>query len=115
MSGKKVESSKKPYCVCRFGLDSIDSNCQKNWYECLSTEGRNAFQLFAAGTTQSVCSYGVCVSPIGNEFWDFIGGVGTYAQFIDAVNAMGKNYHERIYREYLGIEPPHTPEDYLLR
>ena len=52
---------------------------------------------------------------IGNEFWDFIGGVGTYAQFIDAVNAMGKNYHERIYREYLGIEPPHTPEDYLLR
>ena len=73
MSGKKVESSKKPYCVCRFGLDSIDSNCQKNWYKCLSAEGRNAFQLFAAGTTQSVCSYGVCVSPNQNIF-RYIGG-----------------------------------------
>ena len=52
---------------------------------------------------------------IGNEFWDFIGGVGTYAQFIQAVNVLGKNYHERIYREYLGIEPPHISEDYLLR
>ena len=52
---------------------------------------------------------------IGNEFWDFIGGVGTYAQFIQAVNVLGKNYHERIYREYLGIEPPNMPEDYLLR
>ncbi|MBX9835547.1 MAG: TdeIII family type II restriction endonuclease [Burkholderiaceae bacterium] len=52
---------------------------------------------------------------IGNEFWDFIGGAGTYAQFIQAVNALGKNYHERIYREYLGIEPPNAPEDYLLK
>lgn len=52
---------------------------------------------------------------IGNEFWDFIGGAGTYAQFIQAVNALGKNYHERIYREYLGIEPPNVPEDYLLK
>ena len=52
---------------------------------------------------------------IGNGFWDFIGGAGTYAQFIQAVNALGKKYHERIYREYLGIEPPHISEDYLLR
>ena len=52
---------------------------------------------------------------IGNGFWDFIGGAGTYAQFIQAVNALGKKYHERIYREYLGIEPPPTSEDYLLK
>ena len=52
---------------------------------------------------------------IGNGFWDFIGGAGTYAQFIQAVNALGKKYHERIYREYLGIEPPNASEDYFLK
>lgn len=43
---------------------------------------------------------------IGNEFWDKIGGLGTYQGFIEAVNEIGKEYKERIYREYLGIEPP---------
>lgn len=43
---------------------------------------------------------------IGEEFWDFIGGKGSYRAFIDEVNKLGKNYKERIYREYLGIEPP---------
>ena len=52
---------------------------------------------------------------IGNGFWDFIGGAGTYAQFIQAVNALGKKSHERIYREYLGIEPPNASEDYFLK
>ncbi len=52
---------------------------------------------------------------IGNEFWDFIGGPGTYAQFIQEVNSLGKAYHERIYQEYLGIEPPNTSIDYLLK
>lgn len=52
---------------------------------------------------------------IGNGFWDFIGGAGTYAQLIQAVNTLGKKYHERIYREYLGIEPPPASEDYLLK
>ena len=52
---------------------------------------------------------------IGNEFWDFIGGAGTYTQFIHEVNLLGKTYHERIYREYLGMEPPHTANDYLLK
>jgi hypothetical protein len=42
---------------------------------------------------------------IGEEFWDFIGGKGTYELFIDEVNQLGKHYKERIYREYLGIEP----------
>jgi hypothetical protein len=43
---------------------------------------------------------------IGEEFWEKIGGSGTYKSFIDAVNEMGKEYKERIYREYLCIEPP---------
>lgn len=43
---------------------------------------------------------------IGEEFWDFIGGVGTYELFIDEVNQLGKHYKNRIYREFLGIEPP---------
>jgi len=43
---------------------------------------------------------------IGEEFWEMIGGLGTYKAFIDAVNEIGKQYKERIYREYLGIEPP---------
>lgn len=43
---------------------------------------------------------------IGNEFWDKIGGLGTYQSFIDAINEIGENYRRRIYKEYLGIEPP---------
>lgn len=43
---------------------------------------------------------------IGDEFWEKIGGVGTYQAFIDAVNEIGEGYKERIYREFLGIEPP---------
>ncbi len=52
---------------------------------------------------------------IGGEFWDFIGGQGTYSHFIKEVNLLGKSYRERIYREYLGIEPPSDAEDYLLK
>jgi hypothetical protein len=43
---------------------------------------------------------------IGNEFWDLIGGKGTYKNFISEINSLGKEYRERIYREFLGIEPP---------
>lgn len=43
---------------------------------------------------------------IGNDFWDKIGGVGTYNAFITSINEIGTEYKERIYREYLGIEPP---------
>jgi hypothetical protein len=43
---------------------------------------------------------------IGNEFWNKIGGVSTYETFIQAVNEIGSKYKERIYREFLGIEPP---------
>jgi hypothetical protein len=43
---------------------------------------------------------------IGNEFWDKIGGPGTYEAFIEAVNEIGPEYQVRIYKEYLGMEPP---------
>lgn len=43
---------------------------------------------------------------IGNEFWEELGGKGTYESFVEAVNEIGAPYKERIYREFLGIEPP---------
>ena len=43
---------------------------------------------------------------IGDEFWDKIGGMGTYRSFITAVNEIGREYCDRIYREFLQIEPP---------
>jgi hypothetical protein len=43
---------------------------------------------------------------IGDEFWEKIGGTGTYRAFIDAINEIGKEYKDRIYREFLEIEPP---------
>ena len=43
---------------------------------------------------------------IGNEFWEKVGGLGTYQAFLDAVNEISAEYKVRIYREYLGIEPP---------
>ena len=43
---------------------------------------------------------------IGEELWDLIGGEGTYGNFITEVNKLGVHYKERIYREFLGIEPP---------
>ena len=43
---------------------------------------------------------------IGEEFWDMIGGVGAYKQFIKEINKLGRYYRERIYREFLGMEPP---------
>ena len=33
-------------------------------------------------------------------------GIGIYKAFINAVNEIGKEYKDRIYREFLGIEPP---------
>jgi len=42
---------------------------------------------------------------IGDEFWNLIGGEGTYGNFITEINGLGKDYKERIYREFLGIEP----------
>ena len=42
---------------------------------------------------------------IGIEFWEKIGGKGTYLSFINAINEVGPIYKDRIYREYLGIFP----------
>lgn len=51
---------------------------------------------------------------IGNEFWDLIGGTGTYQNFITEVNKLGADYKERIYKDFLGIEPPKKDNDYKL-
>ncbi len=62
--------------------------------------------------------FDMCNDPcvlIGNEFWDFIGGEGAYANFIHEVNQLGQEYRERIYREFLGIEPPIDNGEYLLK
>ena len=52
---------------------------------------------------------------IGDEFWDLIGGVGTYNSFIKEVNLIGEAYRERIYREFLQIVPPENMKDNLLK
>ena len=44
------------------------------------------------------------VVMIGDEFWDFIGGEGTYQLFINEINLLGAEYKERIYKEFLGID-----------
>lgn len=48
---------------------------------------------------------------IGDEFWELMGGLGTYQAFITAINELGKHYRDRIYREYLMIEPPADAEE----
>ncbi|MDE6445113.1 MAG: TdeIII family type II restriction endonuclease [Muribaculaceae bacterium] len=44
---------------------------------------------------------------IGDELWDFLGGKGTYQNFISEINSLGIKYKEIIYRDYLKIEPLH--------
>lgn len=51
---------------------------------------------------------------IGEEYWDMIGGEGTYQFFIREINKLGVGYRERIYREYLGIEPPEGYDNDIL-
>lgn len=50
---------------------------------------------------------------IGNEFWDLIGGQGTYQMFIAEINKLGKEYRERIYKDYLGLAVKDIPENIL--
>ncbi len=52
---------------------------------------------------------------IGDEFWDLIGGEGTYSNFIKEVNLLGKDYRDRIYKEFLCIEPPLNLDENLLK
>ena len=51
---------------------------------------------------------------IGNEFWEKVGGLGTYQAFLSAVNEIGQEYKNRIYREFLGIEPPDGATNFTL-
>lgn len=48
---------------------------------------------------------------IGDEFWNFIGGDGTYQDFISEINKLGIEYKERIYKEYLRMDPPEGFEE----
>lgn len=41
---------------------------------------------------------------IGHEFWDLIGGNGTYEIFVEEVARLGVQYKSDIYKNYLGIE-----------
>lgn len=52
---------------------------------------------------------------IGSEFWELIGGKGTYKNFINEINNLGLEYKERIYKEFLGIEPPEGYKDNRLQ
>jgi hypothetical protein len=52
---------------------------------------------------------------IGDEFWNLIGGDGTYLNFISEINALGAEYKERIYREFLGIESPKNDNTGVLK
>ena len=52
---------------------------------------------------------------IAEEFWNLIGGDSTYTNFISEINALGSEYKERIYREFLGIEPPESNKTGFLR
>ena len=52
---------------------------------------------------------------IGEEYWNLIGGEGTFEFFIKEINKLGVSYRERIYREYLGIEPPEGYDDDILK
>lgn len=52
---------------------------------------------------------------IGEELWDSVGGKGTYRLFISELNKLGISYKERIYRDFLGIEPPHGFDAETLR
>jgi len=51
---------------------------------------------------------------IGNEFWELVGGEGTYKMFITEINKLGKEYKKRIYKEFLCIEPPEGSEEEVL-
>ena len=51
---------------------------------------------------------------IGNEFWDLIGGEGTYQLFIDEINKISVEYKSQIYKDYLGIIPPDQTQSFKL-
>lgn len=52
---------------------------------------------------------------IGNDFWNLIGGVGTYEAFVGEINKLGAEYKERIYREFIGIDPPKGFDSFTLK
>lgn len=51
---------------------------------------------------------------IGREFWDFIGGHGTYDELIRTINQLGIQYKRRIYETYLHMAVPDDFDDFIL-
>jgi hypothetical protein len=52
---------------------------------------------------------------IGEEFWNLIGGDNTYSTFTSEINKLGKEYRDRIYREFLCVDPPKDEDEMVLR
>ncbi len=50
---------------------------------------------------------------IGTDFWSLIGGDLAYKTIIEEINSLGRHYKERIYKEYLGMEPPDEIKDFM--
>jgi hypothetical protein len=48
---------------------------------------------------------------IGDEFWDMVGVAGTYQALVETIRELGYDYRDRIYREYLQMEPPEIDEE----
>ena len=62
----------------------------------------------------------ICINSKISNFYFYCSIVcrfffSTYNNFIKEVNLLGKEYRERIYREFLEIEPPTNFEDELLK
>lgn len=41
---------------------------------------------------------------MGDEFWSRLGGIGTLAELLEVLDAVGAPLRERIRREYLGLD-----------
>jgi DNA modification methylase len=65
-------------------------------------EGQTMLDPFVGSGTTLVQSNELGIDAIGYD----ISAFGTYRAFIEAVDEIGQEYKERIYREYLGIDPP---------
>ncbi len=50
---------------------------------------------------------------IGEELWNILGGPGTYNEFIVSINQLGAKYKEKIYKDYLQIDPPKGINNFL--
>ena len=62
--------------------------------------------------------FDMCHDPcvlIGDELWELLGGPGTYSALVEIVHNLGKEYHQQIYSEYLGIAPPEKDDEFVFQ